>query len=1304
MGQAPEPMRSAAVAEFLEMSSTCAILASSHSDENFPGTFLAIALGAVSATCLPIEDSSKKADCLVLRQRYENAESRACSIVSGVISRTLLIADKDSEAWAKLEAFARGLLKFSGNPQWSSAPLMLLCLVRGLVRVATASRNTDMTWTQREFAAKLVGIISAALCRDQALVGSWQEDCPTDARCQECSIGRVAKDRGASKADKLCDLCSLRAWAATTQSRKLYYSAEGPWGPLLTLLDALPRRSPLPPLVPPASEAHPNKQSLVGAVISADDVTLNSCFLLCALGAGNGATSRNTSQKRAKQRSKASTTDDTKSSEPVGIRDADESCLPWTCALWANRADVRELSKLGSGSLRSCNVVIPCAGRLYRSALHRDASSSLSIGRRVAMEALLTLSKGSPLAHVRRQAIVGLNASCRADAQLVASRCVAEVVALSLHDDSVLVRIAGMDLISKLDSSPTLGDALALRIAELRTAAGARVADASPIVRRSACLIACASLSKCAENESLFAGISDLLWRTRDDVAVVRSPVLGAIERIILDSRSPQDALNTLLALLAIPRCGGTGIRDVLKARKSKLDSTDYVASVSALSACAFDRLRKDEEDPTRLSTILEHLSAECPEALHPYLSQVRSWLSSESGPRASGEGIGLALSACRVLANSLPSWAKTADSSQRELLGRRVAKALQPWMDSDDMGLLRAAVECVCIVGAQFTGDFDHALRCFQQSMDYLRRVVDSRSPLDAQAQKSVCREALLVGSMLEFMDVDGVVAAILDGGHVATQSAAKDAIRLFGVLSTCGPQSMRPSIVPCLGYLLRQYPALLQDAQGTQISPLQVFQSGLQGGDQASALQLHTVQTLSSLLGSYQTTVESLATLQVKPAEGSSLISEAAQQLAKLQGQLLRLLLETSAEVIASSVLKVLTSMHDLGVLHPSSAFPCLLTASLGGFQQISKVAQRLMLRLLETTPSLLEKRLGAGIRQASSVLLARKVLPGDVGCDGWRFMGLREAYSEILDTRVVRERLIDALLTEISGVTSEQEGLHLQLLRLELLFGVLARLTLRTEGEVARVAHGAAQFVGLRAAPLLPDFDASAEEADAEVKPGEWELSFSIAAASVLYNCLCQHLSGGTPDELTRFIALGSDAGVLRGAAGSAAGEPLPLGLARRPPVDLKPLLRELWQVATTAKRDGGEGSAALRGLLARHLDEDSRLLRGAAGAAALARAQRGRACRSGRRRCSSVADAAGSGGGDAAKAAAKAKAKARAKTKAAAGAAGVSAAAVGSKRTDACAAGQEPQATKRRRSAPGSSSATAAVAPAAPASAA
>jgi len=343
-------------------------------------------------------------------------------------------------------------------------------------------------------------------------------------------------------------------------------------------------------------------------------------------------------------------------------------------------------------------------------------------------------------------------------------------------------------------------------------------------------------------------------------------------------------------------------------------------------------------------------------------------------------------------------------------------------------------------------------------------------------------------------------------------------------------------------------------------------------------------------------------------------------------LQPELLRMLNSGASEAAAYHALAALQSMSALGVLHPNSALPAILAASLAGLQSVSGAARRLVLRLVEASPPLLERRLIAGVREAAEMLVSRDAL-GRLAGDAWRFAAVREAFAEHLETRAAREHLIDLILQEVSNAACPKNGaivpasvstdgnaaallaagLQRQLVHLELLFGILSSLPLRGDAELSRLIFGAAQFIALRAAPLLPDGESDQPEA-AEECDVSLQSCIGICAASVLLHQLCEHWAAGDQQELRRLLAVAAESSAPT-AVRADAGQLSSQTVGRRPAPDLTALFTELMNAAASVFEESGGSTSVggltgrthrhLQALLVKYIPQDSCLLRGAKG---------------------------------------------------------------------------------------------------------
>jgi len=85
-------------------------------------------------------------------------------------------------------------------------------------------------------------------------------------------------------------------------------------------------------------------------------------------------------------------------------------------------------------------------------------------------------------------------------------------------------------------------------------------------------------------------------------------------------------------------------------------------------------------------------------------------------------------------------------------------------------------------------------------------------------------------------------------------------------------------------------------------------------------------------------------------------------------------------------------------------------------------------------------------------------------------WRYGPLCEAYGEFMDTKQARDQFLSNLISEVLTESEEFSDTSVFLLRLQLVVGLLVRLPLSKEAEVARLVHSVVQFLTLKVAPYL------------------------------------------------------------------------------------------------------------------------------------------------------------------------------------------------------------------------------------------
>lgn len=1177
-----------------------------------PGAHAAMALRVVSSACLPVRLTGS-AGVATARERRTAAEASAGAVATATIRRCLLACGRDSEEWVELQTLLREFLDACGDPHWASAPSLILCLTRALARVAGAPRAVEMSWTQREFAAKLLGQIASKLCCEHAAAANYAgDDDLTELR--RWAVSRVpeggrtnAKDGPGDFHHFLVDFLDVSAPPAPVLLTPLLVQAPAAVGGC--------SRS----LRDDASDGGNLARPLDTTVIQADHPVRNISFLLCDWAAPpiTECSERPSKRKGAKVRKSA-----TKRERHGNHRAICGEVSSWACKKWITRALIQaEPRHVGKKGGRSRNAIAPCVMRLYRRFVHLAEEGPLARARVLALEALFAQVKKSPLVCVRRQAVIGLAAACTADVQLVASHCVMDTITTGLKDSSSLVRNQAVDLIGRLLGGVSGGSALPhsggltqQRATQLRTAVRLRLDDASSIVRRSAFRVSCDALR--ADDPALASCASDLLQRVRDEARHVREPVLRALERVLFVLPISGATLDNLVKLATAQGVGGDGVCELLKAHRAARDDDKFAVSMRTISSDAFERVASargdfaSPEDPSALAMVLEQVSLEFPAALHEHLPPLEAWLCVEAGgPQSS---LVLAQQACRILSNTLPSWAGDTDLKSRCNTGNRLQVALPPLFDAQRSGLTRGATECLCVVSIHVTESAEALLEHFYESFEYLVETVERREPLNAAAQRLLCRHAWVLGTVLEFIDVEGTgngASSLMIPGVSIPAVVARHLV----ALCLHGPPVMCSALVPCLGFILRRHHQLLQVCPG----PREVFRIGL--GSDTLAFQVCTAEALSSLLIAYQKVSEhgGAPSGTVDGNAPASLlapkVSEAVQRLAQLQPDLLDVVHGSAdAPALAAHAVSALQSLSQVGVLHPSSALPSILAASIAGPQQLGVATRRLLLRLVAATPQLLLNRFGAGLLEAARLLEGR-CESGSLIIESWRFAAIGEACADHFEARRLRERLLEAVLLELivfappaSAMQTGQaefEAQHSELVRAELILGVLVGLPYRYEYEVAHVLRVVAQFLTLRALPLLAESAATTERSSG---------IFGVCVASVLLHALCHHLC--SPSDAERLLAAADNGGV-------EADRPF---YQRSSTVsDFVPLLHEL---AAAAAATGVAGDpVALLGTLAHHVPLESRLLRGPAGRGAeLPTAARGRR----RRRCNAIADAAGS----------------------------------------------------------------------------
>lgn len=1200
VSQGNEEMQAQALEELLAVSGSCRAPQSTRKNRAAgPSIHTAAFLRAVCAACLPVGignagDAAGPDPTEEPLRRWRAAEARAGDVAAAIVRRCLLAVrdrETDPEPWARLEVLVRELLDACLDPSWISAPTVLLCLSKCLARVAGAARSTDVVWMQRDLAVRLLGQVAAILCREDAA------------------------SRAASEAEAAEDLTRIRGWAAgpAQGGRSKPGVPEGPQEATQLLLQFLGRASAPKPGVAGQLAKGDGHVQVDAAVLTAEHPVYACSFLLCAH-VGEVTHAGGMAAPSGRRRSSGTVAPNVakrpRKSTNVAV---DASGQAQAAGLWKGVAVAwRALALLPQGSAigqapkvarrREVELLMPCITRLYRKMMHRSSIGALARTRMVALEALQAQLRGSPLAFVRRQAVAGLGTACAADARLVGLQSVGEAMALGLQDDSPCVRVASIDLLGKLLGGGAQGVPTE-HLAAFRLAVGARLSDPSCTVRRAAFRVACAALDPKAPG--LATSCAELLHKVRYEAVQVRDTVLGALERVLLAPTPSQAAVQHLADIARHLGAGGTGIRDVLRTHRAVHGEGVLVTSTKVLAAGAFESISKraPDEDVSSWTAVLEQVGVECPQALHERVPALIAWLDMESSPPPNA--VLLAQQACRILSDTLPSWAAQAKPQPRSQLGCRLRKCLAPLFNEQGSHLTRAAAECLCVVAVSLDVAAVSDLRAHVgQSLDFLQETVTGGAPLDSMKQRCICRHAWILGTVLEHVEEEVLQTPKAEQSPALPPNLAQDVLNLFVVLCFRGPPPLKPSLVHCIGFILRRHSSLLQSS-GKE-GALDVFRVGLANNGAGPDFQAQSIEAFAALLAAYERLAEAEAPASGPGGWGETVadsmqrpkISEAVQRLSGLQPQVLAVLRGTKLQAACGHAIAALASLSRLGVLHPASALPDLLAASLAGFPSLTRDVQRLLLRLVETAPVLLLSRLGAGLRAAAERLSATPTLQhGSVAGERWRFAFFCDAYAAGAEAQARRadERLLDCLVAEVECVASTAclggPPARLLLLRAELLYGLLAALPYRSEPEVARLVAGASRLLALRAAPLLLQDETGSPRPPrgAERRSAGAGLLGACAAATLLHE-LCKHFCAGCGSSAAeRLLAAGAGAD-----DGAAEDKPLPAGFSRRPTPNVAKLLAELLAAA--------DDRASLQALLIRCVPLDSPLLRGSAGAVA------------------------------------------------------------------------------------------------------
>lgn len=741
-----------------------------------------------------------------------------------------------------------------------------------------------------------------------------------------------------------------------------------------------------------------------------------------------------------------------------------------------------------------------------------------------------------------------------------------------------MVRFAAVQLISQL-SDKKAAEPVKRSIGELRVAVSSRLADASPMVRFAAFRSACGQLSLERPNGAREA--ADLLVRAKLEGENIQNYVFKTLETCFFTSSSSAANLDRLVDLTANQDVGCENISELLRTHRAARGDQIFASSMKDITSHAVQRLQgQTDDDPRAFALLLEAISFESPEAFLYHIPALQTWIS--VGSEVAQNKQLLARHGCRILTNALPHWAKTQRASTIHQAGRQIQDCLESLLEAPDFELVREAASCFCKLSQDRILKIPDVLAHFNEAFSYARQAVERRLALDANGQRRICRVAWILGSMLEFMDVEKFLRETTIGNDLQRKGIAQATARLLCAMFVNGPQTlaMKSNLVQCIGFIARRQPNLLHFREVGSV--YEVFKIGLAAKDETCTLTSSTLRSLHELMEIYQEQAEK-ACGQTKI---SSSVTEATNSLASLQPEILCLLSRVQMPAVVNTALGVFKVMQRSGVLHAASVMPGLLSMTLCGHQTNVVQCRALLLDMIEGNPQSLANRISAGIRTAASQISSRSNFnPGETARERWRFTAITEVYSEYLEARAAKEKFLDTLVGEFRHLCTD-EGVVANprevLLRAEITLGILSRIPFRTEADVAYVLRCASEFLILRAMPMLSG-DTVVQQG---TECGEKNALFAVVALSVLLYLMCEQWAHFVDGPRLLKAAESS-------AETSGADQPLPAAFSRRPPLELSGALRELTRKAT-------EDDSALVGYLVKTVQSNSWLLRGQGGA--------------------------------------------------------------------------------------------------------
>ena len=444
----------------------------------------------------------------------------------------------------------------------------------------------------------------------------------------------------------------------------------------------------------------------------------------------------------------------------------------------------------------------------------------------------------------------------------------------------------------------------------------------------------------------------DMLRRLRGEVQQIRSQALVVLERVVFQKPRGQKSqvgaegiLERLCQLHLFNGVGGQGVRDVLSAHCKAIEGNGNLADAAGaataemgeLASCALKSLPA-ETDPLELRlSILEQLSLERPAAFHKHLNRFAQWLQKQSKPETP-ESLVLPIAACNILSQVLPSWTESASTLSKQKMAKTLTEKLSSLLDeetapSHDLGqLARVVVKCLAVVVEHLsTAARDLLMGHFGRSIRILSEAMQDREEVN---HGKLCRHTWIALEFLDSKSMDLLGEAVAQVSHGAVEVLSKAAVSLLSDCCLRGPAAAKPAMIPALGFALRRFPQLL-DLEGDShgVAPLSVLRHGMGAVSTSSAanvLRLRATETFAGLAACYQEAGEINGPNGPSKKKDNS-ASVAAQKLATLQPEVMQVL--QGEEKTIQQALRGFRSLCDLGVIHPASAIPGIISVTVSG-----------------------------------------------------------------------------------------------------------------------------------------------------------------------------------------------------------------------------------------------------------------------------------------------------------------------------------------------------------------------------------